>query len=124
MDQAPPFEPHPISPELVAIIQTMLEKFAVRAVSRVAIESIPLLTVYSRCPCGCASVDFVSPRPKLSQSAIVSDAVATMRGGERVGLIVWASPDAVLSFEIYECDFYLLGTLPDPGTIQSFFPTD
>jgi hypothetical protein len=124
MEQAPPFEPRPISRELVAIIQTMLEKFAVRAVSPAAIESVPFLTVYSGCTCGCASVEFVTPRPHLRNSMIVSDAVATMPGGERVGLMVWASPDAILGFEIYECDPYPLGTLPDPSAIESFFPTD
>jgi hypothetical protein len=121
---SPPFEPRPIAPELVAVIQTMLEKFAVRAVSPVVVESVPFLTVYSGCTCGCASVEFVTPRPRLRHSMIVSDAVATMPGGERVGLILWADPDAILGFEIYECDFYPLGTLPDPATIQSFFPTD
>ncbi len=122
---APPaFEPRPISPELVVIIQTMLEKFALHAVSPAAIESVPSLTVHSRCTCGCASVEFVTPFPAARASQIVADAVATMPGGERVGLMVWASPDAILGFEIYECDPYPLGTLPDPSTIQSFFPTD
>jgi hypothetical protein len=124
MDQAPPFEPRPISPELVVIIQTMLEKFAVRAVSPAAIESVPFLLGRTRCPCGCASVDFVTPWPKDPRPAIVADAVATMPGGERVGIMVWGLPDALVGFEIYECDPYPLGTLPDPATIRSFLPTD
>lgn len=92
--------------------------------SQAAIESVPFLTVYSGCECGCASVEFVTPRPRLSGSEIVADAVATMPGGEKVGLILWASPDAIIGFEVYECDFYPLGTLPDSSTIQAFFPTD
>jgi hypothetical protein len=119
-----PFEPRSITPEEVAIVRTLLDTCLVVPVSPVAVEALPALKIMSRCGCGCASVEFVAPWPTEPRSRLVADGVATMPTDARVGLMVFGLPDAITAFEIYELDPYPLGTLPEPATIRSFFPTD
>jgi hypothetical protein len=86
--------------------------------------SLPSLMVVAQCTCGCASVDFTDTVATLPRSQLLADAVAGAPPDNAVGLIIWGHPHAITALEIYDQSGSDANRrLPDPTSIQAFFPT-
>lgn len=76
------------------------------------------LRVVGGCECGCASVDFVITTPEHRRT--IADGLGILANGERVGVIVWGTPNAVTGLEIYDMSATAAG-LP-LSQLQSIIP--
>lgn len=76
------------------------------------------LRVVGACECGCASVDFAIETPEHRRP--IADGLGILINGERVGVIVWGTPEAVTGLEIYDMSTTAAG-LP-LSQLQSIVP--
>lgn len=77
------------------------------------------LIVSSLCECGCDTVDF-----KVSGNTpptIIADGLGDTPDGDRVGIIVFGTPDAITCLEVYSFDD-VPGRLPTLDSIRPFGP--
>ena len=112
----------PITPQEAAVIRATLEQAPkVPALSRLA-GGIDQLHAISKCGCGCDSVDFAEHDPSRP-SQIVGDGIGVTPKGGQVGVLVWATGDAITGLEIYDLGAGDGDTrLPVPESIHSWKP--
>ena len=85
-------------------------------------SSIESLRVVSRCGCGCDSVDFAEHDP-AHRSRIIADGLGTAPAGGKVGVLVWATQDAITRLEIYDMGAGDNDTkLPVPDSVHGWEP--
>lgn len=108
--------PRPIFEQERAVVRAVLERGAFKTCHPSLIESIASLTVVGACDCGCASVDFANPDHQTARVAPIGEGHGSTAGGAEVGAVVWGTPDAVVSLEIYTLG-HDDGTLPLPDSI-------
>jgi hypothetical protein len=108
--------PRPISEQERAVVRAVIERGAFKPCSPSLIESIASLRVVGACECGCASVDFAEPENQTARAAPIGEGYGSTAGGAQVGAVVWGTPDAVVSLEIYTLG-HDDGALPLPDSI-------
>ena len=108
----------PINDDEVRVISTALQRCAKIPEASALVSTLSSLRVLRGCECGCASVDFAITIPE--QRRPIADGLGILTNGERVGVIVWGTPDAVTSFEIYDMSAMATG-LP-LSQLQSIIP--
>jgi hypothetical protein len=112
----------PITPQEAAVIRATLEHAPETPdVSRFA-GGIDQLHAISKCGCGCDSIDFAEDDPS-HPSRIVADAIGVTPKGGQIGVLVWATDDAITGLEIYDLGAGDSDTkLPVPQSIHSWKP--
>jgi hypothetical protein len=108
--------PRPISEQESAVVRAVLERGAFKSYPLSVIESVAFLTVIETCECGCASVSFAEPEKLSARAAPIAEGYGSTAAGAEVGAVVWGTPDAVLSLEIYSLG-HDDGSLPLPVSI-------
>jgi hypothetical protein len=89
----------PITSEEAAVIRSALKRVpTLPEVLRFA-ASIDHLHAVSRCGCGCDSVDFAEHDP-AHPSRIIANGIGTTPAGWQVGVLVWATEDAITGLEV------------------------
>jgi len=111
-----PITPRPISEQEGAVVRAVLERGAFKSCPPSMIESVASLTVVETCECGCASVGFAGPEKLSARAAPIAEGYGNTAAGAEVGAVLWGTPDAVLSLEIYTFG-HDDGSLPLPGSI-------
>ena len=65
-------------------------------------ETLTQLRVHSRCPCGCASISFISEEAEKSlETEVIADAMGLARNGELVGVMVWGTATQITSLRVH-----------------------
>ena len=99
----------PINEDEIRVIRTALERCAEIPEAPALAPTLSSLRVVGGCQCGCASVDFAVVTPEQHQP--IADGLGILTDGERVGVIVWGTPDAVAGLEIYDMSASATGLL-------------
>jgi len=108
----------PINDDEVRVIRAALECCAEIPEARGLVATVESLRVIDGCQCGCASVDFALTTP--TQRRPIADGLGILPNGERVGVIVWGTPEAVTGLEIY--DMSASATALPLSQLQSVIP--
>jgi hypothetical protein len=108
----------PINDDEIRIIRTTLERCGQIPEAVGLVPTLDNLHVVDGCQCGCASVDFAVTTPEQRQP--IADGLGILPNGERVGVIVWGTPDSVTGLEIYDMSATATG-LP-LSKLQSVIP--
>lgn len=108
----------PINEDEVRVVRTALECCAEIPEASALVTTLANLRVVRGCECGCASVDFAIATPEQRQP--IADGLGILANGERVGVIVWGTPDAITGLEIYDMSASATG-LP-LSQLQSIIP--
>ena len=90
----------PINDDEVRVISTALQRCPEIPEAPALVPTLGDLRVVGGCECGCASVDFAIAKPE--QRIPIADGLGMLANGERVGVIVWGTPNAVTGLEIYD----------------------
>lgn len=110
----------PVTPEEIAVIRATLDRAPVSPEFSALTTGLERLRAIDQCSCGCDSVEFAE-HGRTRRSSPIGDGIGTTPAGGTVGVIVWGTPDAVTSLEVYD-----LGAgdddlkLPTPGSIRPF----
>ena len=108
----------PINDDEVRVIRTALQRCPEIPEAAALVPTLGDLRVVGGCECGCASVDFAVAKPE--QRKPIADGLGMLADGERVGVIVWGTSDAVTGLEIYDMSASATG-LP-LSRLQSIIP--
>jgi hypothetical protein len=115
-----PIAPRAISTTEVAAIREAFAVGTMPGISAPVDTTMAFLQVVSRCPCGCASVGFISEAEATSlEIRRLADAEGIAPNGEVVGLIVWGSPSQISSIEVYWAPTDG-APLPVPGSMHRY----
>jgi hypothetical protein len=87
------------------------------------LPQLPHITVVSRCPCGCPTINLavngqISSAPIESSTRILADFSATSPEGIPIGLLVFSRADLLDTLELYSCTDESHFTLPCLADIQ------
>ena len=107
-----------ITDDEIRVVRIALQRCAEIPEAPALISAVTNLRVVGGCKCGCASVDFAnesSGRPKP-----IADGLGIVSNGERVGIIVWGTPNGVTGLEIYDLSTSATGLLL--SDLQSIIP--
>ena len=103
MKSVPPLpDIRPLTPEECGLLGWLLNHGTPEAAQY--LEQLPLVSVVSRCACGCPTIDLaVSGRaaPLSSPTTILADAQGVSPEGVRVGVIVHGRQGLISELEIY-----------------------
>lgn len=94
---APPRE---LTEAEAAVVSAALEQAPVGEVPATFQASVPRLRVVGRCECGCGSLFFAGIEGATGQYR-VADGLGYTDDGEEIGVILWASEEAVVHMELY-----------------------
>ena len=97
----------PINAEEVRIIRAALERCAEIPNASALVTNLDELRVVGGCECGCASVNFSIELPEHKKP--IADGLGILSNGERVGVIVWGTPEAVIGLEVYDMSATVTG---------------
>lgn len=81
-------------------------------------DQVETLWVVGRCECGCASLFFTSQDWVAGQYQI-ADGLGETSEGEKVGIILWATPAGLVHLELYTHGESPAG-LPVPSSIRNW----
>ena len=102
------------SPEETTLVRWLLEQGTLAA--RGYLAQVDTLRVVSRCPCGCASVDFT--REPSGGLEILSDYHWEDEQGRLFGVFVFARGGVLARLEVWSIDGEAPGSLPDPEAVR------
>jgi hypothetical protein len=115
-------EDRSLTPEEEALVRWLLEHGNSAAAEY--LSQISHARVASRCPCGCASIDFaVHGRlpPLPAGTKILADYVWQDAAGRWFGVIVFARGGVLAGLEVWSVDgSAVASTLPDVGALRPF----
>jgi len=111
----------PLTPHERALLAWLLEHGTPEA--KTYLSQLPHVTVISRCPCGCPTINLAvnrqtSTAPIESSTRILADFSATSPEGIPLGLLVFARADLLDTLELYSCSGENLFTLPSLAAIR------
>ena len=111
-----------ITPQESAVIRATLEHAAKKSDTSRFASGVDRLHAIGKCGCGCDSFDFAKHDP-ARRSQIIADGIGVTPKGSQVGVLIWATDDAITGLEIYDLG---AGTgdikLPVPESIHSWKP--
>ena len=87
------------------------------------LEQLPMVSVVSRCGCGCPTIDLAvsgHAAPVSSPSTILADAEGVSPEGVRVGVIVHGREGLISELEIYSMAGEAIFSLPRIVDLESF----
>jgi hypothetical protein len=95
-----------ISPDEIEVVRWLLAHGAMKDVSEYRAESLEGCEVFSACPCGCASIDFVytgsTKTAGQRSTSIIAEAIARWFDGAQAGVMLWGNLGSLLGIELYE----------------------
>ena len=115
-----PMTPRRITPHEAAVVRRALEACPVGPIGQGLLDSISSLEVVARCECGCDTVEF-GGIDWADPPDLVAEGVAQTGDGMAVGLIVFATADAVTCLEVYTLDDEP-ARLPTVESIRPYHP--
>jgi hypothetical protein len=121
MDSETPPMPHrrPLTKPERELAQWMLEHGNPQAAGY--LSQLDLAEVVSRCPCGCASIDFeVAGLPKPSGGLQILGDYVFGEGAEVAGAFVFEKAGVLAGIEVYGMAGDAPKTLPDPAELRPF----
>jgi hypothetical protein len=104
-DREPIAEDRPLTAQEAALVRWLLEHGGPEAVG--FLPQLPELRVVSRCPCGCASIDFGiggTVPPARTGMQVLSDYVWLTAGGAQCGIFVFARGGQLAGLEVWSVD--------------------
>lgn len=95
-----------ISPDEIEVVRWLLAHGAMKDVSEYRADSLEGCEVFSACPCGCASIDFVytgsTKTAGQRSTSIIAEAIARWFDGTQAGVMLWGNMGSLLGIELYE----------------------
>jgi hypothetical protein len=119
-DMVPIPEDRPLTPEEESLVRWLLEYGTPEAPG--FLPQLRQARVVSRCPCGCASIDFaVGGRrpPPAAGMQILADHLWQDAGGHRFGVFVFAKDGVLAGLEVWSVDgLAVASALPGVEVLQ------
>jgi hypothetical protein len=117
---SPISEDRPLTPEEESLVRWLLEHGAPKAVD--FMPQLRRTRVVSRCPCGCASIDFAVDGRQARPSAgmqVLADFLWQDAEGNRFGVFVFAKEDMLAGLELWSVDGSATASvLPDVARLE------